>query len=171
MLASTDRFGEMSLLLVSRLFILTFLAKSHHLQENFASTVDGNVQLNGNIEFDEQRDKSLLGNSLSLGRDVKTSTQSNGIVIEGLGSGQMNHNELTSIQRNNNGIGAGSWLGSEKVSEQINQVTAMNGRGQVNDNHQVVDQSDVSLVGGSFPGLGLTSKKAHQVNEGKLYFI
>jgi hypothetical protein len=85
----------------------------------------------------------------------------------------MNHNGLTSIQKDSNGILGGSLFGNRKESEQINQVTVMNGRGQVNDNTQVVDQSDGSLVGASLflPGIGLSSKKAHQVNEGMLSLI
>jgi hypothetical protein len=122
--------------------------------------------MNGNIEFSEQRDSSFIGNPLSLGRSVKTSGQSNVIDIEGFGSGQANHNELTSIQKENNGIGPGNLFGSRKESEQINQVTAVNGRGQVNDNHQQVDQTDSALLTNGLIGFGFTSKVAQQVNEG-----
>lgn len=71
------------------------------------------------------------------------------------------------MQNDNNGLLGGSLFGSRKTSEQVNTVVAENGRGQTNHNHQVVDQTDGSLIGGStlLPGLGLTTKEAHQVNE------
>jgi hypothetical protein len=154
--------------------------RSTHSQLNEASTVNGNIQVNGNSEISTQSSGSLFGNGLSLGRQKKTAEQKNSIQITGVGDGQMNHNTFMSTQTDNDFlgiiyisliIGGTGFLGGKKSAKQINSVVALNGKGQANDNHAVVKQTDKSLFGSStpIPGvpglLGLSTKEAIQVNE------
>jgi hypothetical protein len=139
---------------------------SFHSQENFASTIDGDVQVIGNVDEAIQRDANLLGNVFSIAPNRKEALQHNAAAVSGSGAADNSQNDFIADQSNNNGLMGGSLFGgSRKVGQQFNQVVAPNGFGTSNDNTADIRQVDTSLFGNFGMPWATNDKLAHQVNQ------